>query len=279
MVRQEIVSVCVVHRTRQHDGRLVLFGIPSLLLLSRNATRSDLRNRALQIAKELCPQSIPKLVVCGVTGLRCCECRNKQCEGCELPNDDAPVAFDPGRHLLVLNWNSEECAAAWKGFPEPELHPSVIAARAEGEEKISLRQCFDALQTPQQLSEGNELTCDSCGKKTRATLTERVVSVGSNLLVQLHRFPRRELSDKLDIVVEYEEGFQIAGSSLRLSAVVCHIGARSGSLGTSGSGGHYIAFVRRGDKWFKCNDAVVSKVALEHVLSNRNAYLLLYTKE
>ncbi len=269
-----LISLSCVHRT-QHDGKHILFGTPILLIVDQSKeSASQLKKRVLERLDNLCPGVAPRFVVCGVTGLKCVLCKNKQCTGCDLPLDQ-PLALD-GKHLLVLDWDSNECSSKWKGFLQPTLHPSVVAARAEGEETISLQRCLDSLQAPQILTEGNELSCDMCAQKTLSTLTPRISTTSDHVMFQLNRFPRRELSDKLDIKVEYEPEMEILGELFELMAVVCHIGARTGS---SSGGGHYVTFRKFDSSWLKCNDAVITKIALEHVVSNKNAYLLLYSKK
>ena len=46
-------------------------------------------------------------------------------------------------------------------------------------------------------------------------------------------------------------------------------------LGSSISGGHYVSFVKRNDKWFFCNDDSIKQCSESKVLSN-DAYLLFY---
>ena len=41
------------------------------------------------------------------------------------------------------------------------------------------------------------------------------------------------------------------------------------------AGGHYVVYVRRGAKWFLCNDASIAEVD-EAVVRNCEAYLLFY---
>jgi hypothetical protein len=61
------------------------------------------------------------------------------------------MLLDEKKQLLVLHWDSES-SASWRGFPAPEVHASTVSSRAEGEERISLQQCLEAMQQPQQLS-------------------------------------------------------------------------------------------------------------------------------
>ena len=41
--------------------------------------------------------------------------------------------------------------------------------------------------------------------------------------------------------------------------------------------GHYVSYVRNNNKWYKCDDHIISDTTLEQVL-NTPAYILLYQK-
>lgn len=59
-------------------------------------------------------------------------------------------------------------------------------------------------------------------------------------------------------------------TTYRLLGIICHIG--------SFLGGHYIAYVRRGEQWYLCDDARVVAVSTETV-SQSEAYVLFYQLE
>jgi ubiquitin C-terminal hydrolase len=53
------------------------------------------------------------------------------------------------------------------------------------------------------------------------------------------------------------------------------------------SGGHYWSYVKKGEKWYECNDATVSEVQMDKTLLNSlygdgkksdSAYILFYSK-
>ncbi len=156
-------------------------------------------------------------------------------------------------------------SARWRGPPPPAAHGSVARHREEGEEKKSLEECLAAMERPSQLDEANAVRCDSCGRQSQSFLQSKLEKTGSRLLVQLNRFPRRQLAEKLDIEVTYRTFF--------LSAVVCHVSARAGTA----AGGHYFCYAKKpGGRWLKFNDSFVS-VLPEEKVATKNAYLLLYT--
>ena len=57
---------------------------------------------------------------------------------------------------------------------------------------------------------------------------------------------------------------------MRLNSVVAH-------LGTSLNNGHYIAYVRRNNKWYLADDSFITECNIETVLK-QNAYILFYEK-
>ena len=108
-------------------------------------------------------------------------------------------------------------------------------------------------------------------QKTLQTQFERVPPV---LVLQLNRFvyDRVRLRPvKLDGAVAFKPALEIASARAkrRLVAVVEHQGPNLGR-------GHYVAAVRRGTRWWLCNDARVVPTDEASVLQMR-AYLLFYT--
>ncbi len=91
------------------------------------------------------------------------------------------------------------------------------------------------------------------------------------LLLCLQRFPRRDLSDKIDICVQYPREWERDGVRFALRAVGNHLAARAGG------GGHYTAYRLHAGTWYKFNDSSVS-VLDPAMLVQKNAYLLLYER-
>ena len=54
-----------------------------------------------------------------------------------------------------------------------------------------------------------------------------------------------------------------------LVALISHIG--------SIEGGHYVAYIKHNDKWYKCDDSFICEVEEEDV-KNAQAYMLYYAK-
>ena len=88
--------------------------------------------------------------------------------------------------------------------------------------------------------------------------------MASSVLAQrYHSHGLEEAAGKL----RREEGE--AASKYKLAAVVSHLGTMAG--------GHYVVYVCRGAKWFRCDDASIAEVD-EAVVRNCEAYLLFYKR-
>lgn len=78
----------------------------------------------------------------------------------------------------------------------------------------------------------------------------------------------------IDMAVHIEGGRKRrrANHLYRLTSIICH-------KGSSCLSGHYIAYVRRGSRWFLCNDSLVREVNEDKVLQQTSAYMLFYERE
>ncbi len=76
---------------------------------------------------------------------------------------------------------------------------------------------------------------------------------------------------KLNTAVEYPEQLRLsAEEDYELYGVVSHYG--------SGVGGHYVAYVRVAQRWYRCDDSRVG-FAADRQFIDSNAYLLFYRKK
>lgn len=127
--------------------------------------------------------------------------------------------------------------------------------------------------------------------KYEATKQTQFSSLPRCLVVVLKRFGCNETSCykinhqvtfPLDLEIKQEwcaENLSENIPSYTLTGVIVH----SGSL----SGGHYWSYVKKGEKWYKCNDDTVSEVHMDNTLLNSlygdgkksdSAYILFYSK-
>jgi hypothetical protein len=170
------------------------------------------------------------LRVCNNTGLRCGICKNVQCLGCPFDDhSEAKTSFNP-KQTLVVDWRYE--AGVCKVPQGYKVHESAARAEMEGEEKITLDQCFASQFNS--TSTLDDYHCQACARVVPCASLSHSLCRWPNrfLLVALKRFARRDLSDKIDIQVDYP----LVWRGMVLVSVVCHLASRGGA------GGHYVAY-------------------------------------
>ena len=104
-----------------------------------------------------------------------------------------------------------------------------------------------------------------------------VISKAPRILVlQFNRFiynPQSQRVEKLTHPIKFEKQIELptkeGKKTYTLSSVIEHRGNQIGR-------GHYVSFVRRGEKWYFCNDDRIVSVA-EKEIYEKMAYLLVYT--
>lgn len=68
--------------------------------------------------------------------------------------------------------------------------------------------------------------------------------------------------------VKFYKNINFKGKQYDLRGIIKHIG--------SGNGGHYIAIIKRNDKWYLCDDSRITDVNVDNYLNN--GYIYLYSK-
>lgn len=145
----------------------------------------------------------------------------------------------------------------------------------------SVEGALDAFTQGEELYGDNQYKCDSC-KQKRDAEQRTVIEIAPNvLMVALKRFSyygfgkinsKVSFSEKLDLAPYMaDDAADLEDLEYSLHAVIVHISPFS-------SAGHYIAFVRRGDQWFKCDDSSITAVSAKTVMS-QNVYMLLYQRD
>ena len=145
----------------------------------------------------------------------------------------------------------------------------------------SLEGALDAYTESEELSGDNQYKCDHCKRKRDAEVSS-MLEIGPNvLMIALKRFSyfgfgkintQVSFPETLDLspyMAEDSEDREDLGYSLH--AVIVHISRFS-------SAGHYIAFVKKGDQWFKCDDSSITPVDVGTVL-RQNVYMLMYRRD
>ncbi len=146
----------------------------------------------------------------------------------------------------------------------------------------SIKQALASYTRTETLSPENLVDCASCKVRRQVTKGLKLKTLPNVLTFHLKRFDydrwgRLKRLDKhvefprtLDVSTYMTDGDACPSNAYNLIGIVCHLGASVNS-------GHYLAYTRRGDEWYCCNDARVTKVSEKHVLIQK-AYLIFYER-
>jgi len=131
-----------------------------------------------------------------------------------------------------------------------------------------------------------QYTCRGCGVPTSASKRVQIRKLPAILCIHVKRFGGRNVGGsyveekhegKIDFPLSIDMALYTAETASRrqeeleydLESVVVHHGQQI-------QNGHYFAFCRQGDRWFKFDDEIVSVSTMEEVL-RQEAYLLFYS--
>lgn len=138
---------------------------------------------------------------------------------------------------------------------------------------FDLRNCFQKLFEKEKM----EMKCPGCQKHSLYKQT-KIVKFPRNLIFHLQRFQFtgitfKKLDEKVDFplnLFKLSEFSHISTTPLdyELHAICHHSGSRNG--------GHYWAYVKYSNKWFKLNDSATQQVSDESEIQERTAYILFY---
>jgi ubiquitin C-terminal hydrolase len=119
--------------------------------------------------------------------------------------------------------------------------------------------------------------CDHCRKMTELSQRGRVTVWPQTLLIHLMRFDAQRFDDKAEknqIPVTFPARLRPPGSDVeyQLTAVICHFGNKQ-------SHGHYLSFVHRAGRWWRCDDGAISHAEVQDVLcERRSAYIPVFSR-
>lgn len=149
---------------------------------------------------------------------------------------------------------------------------------------VTVESCLQDFFAEEVLSEGNEITCDSCDAKSLPTKRLRCTQLPQVLVLHLNRLRVFGLYDeKIDTPVVLPSNLDLAA----LDSVEGEVGesnyelvAMSNHIGDS-RGGHYTADVRLEDGWWHFDDAWASKSdnVVEESWESKTAYLVVYRRK
>ena len=144
--------------------------------------------------------------------------------------------------------------------------------------KLTLDQCFESYLKPDFLTGDNKQYCNRCHVLSDAYYTTHIYS-SPNILILILNYDKGILF-KCDVL--FDEYINISKyieakntnvpNRYRLLGAIVHIGPSS-------MGGHFIAFCRgieNREKWYKCNDSLVSESTFSEIKSVGIPYVLFY---
>jgi ubiquitin carboxyl-terminal hydrolase 22/27/51 len=129
----------------------------------------------------------------------------------------------------------------------------------------SIASCVASLFKPEALAD--RLPCRACGRETQWTKETRIARHPKMLCIHLKRFAFDNKPRKIDMDVGLSSTLQIDAVLYDVFGLVSH----SGGIDF----GHYFAFLRLGDCWYKYDDESVSIIEESGIPSN-GSYLVFY---
>ena len=214
--------------------------------------RKDLENN--EISLEKCP-------ICG---------GSSENDFCFLPKEKSKI--------------SELTAIQYKGrflilyaiINSPNSKKNIYSQLTFSNESINISQLLDSYFEKEITDNDNKVYCEVCGINQ---IHERKLNINiSPQYLILHVVRAGNNLNKIGIglnypiildIKEFVSGPTIKNSKYNLYGVIVHEGFNLNS-------GHYYAYCKNNEEWFKFNDSIVTK--LEHPF-NSDAYILFYEKE
>ena len=132
--------------------------------------------------------------------------------------------------------------------------------------------CYGTMEEMINSLESNDVvssSCDTCSFRGRAEKSMKVTDVPRVITFHIKRFDmsNNKIDKAIDVPIRWT--FTRGKKKYALQCFVVHIGGFFG--------GHYICFVRYGDRWFRCDDAMV-KEEPSIAMFLKSAYMIFYTQ-
>jgi len=161
------------------------------------------------------------------------------------------------------------------GPPKGNFPISYKAQIQSNKPKLNLYQCFESFSKPELLSGDNQQYCNSCNQMSNATYITTIYST-CNILILILNYGKGILFecdvdfDEYIDISKYVQQANISPVKYRLLGIIVHIGPSSMS-------GHFIAYCRQDNAWYKFNDSIVSNVTFNEIKnSNGIPYVFFY---
>lgn len=144
---------------------------------------------------------------------------------------------------------------------------------------------YDALEDftkTELIDKDNKVDCPRCKTKRRVSKGMRLATAPSVLVCQLKRFHfNRYGSTRVNKFIEYPLKLEIGDYMSRANKGIPRPYELVGALvhtGTRCDRGHYLAYVKSGNDWYRCSDENVTSVTIEEALKQQ-VYILFYEVE
>ena len=161
------------------------------------------------------------------------------------------------------------------GPPKGNFPMSYKTQIQSNKPKLSLYQCFESFSKPEILSGDNQQYCNTCKQMSNATYITSIYST-CNILILILNYGKGILFecdidfDEYIDISKYVQQANISPVKYRLLGIIVHIGPSSMS-------GHFIAYCRQDNSWYKFNDSIVSNSTFNEIRnSNGIPYVFFY---
>lgn len=131
-----------------------------------------------------------------------------------------------------------------------------------------LGDCFKKFATFETLDGKNRWTCPTCQMKVVAHKRIEIFEVPEVAIFTFNRFKNLQ---KNNTPIKLYPRINLENRHLRLIATVNHYGGLNG--------GHYVAYVSRGDVWYRANDSSICKDDIETILNDSSVFMVIYQIE
>jgi ubiquitin carboxyl-terminal hydrolase 8 len=158
---------------------------------------------------------------------------------------------------------------------------TILSLPVEGN---SLADCLKSYFSVEEMDKDNMWHCDKCNKKVIAKRDIKITDVPCVLIVSLKRFAMRKISRHISIPIQLDIKDYVQSvaretsepTQFTLTGMINHVGGLHG--------GHYNAFAKNGDGWFKYDDTSVDYVNSHNYikqmgLNDQNAYVMIYVRD
>ena len=172
-----------------------------------------------------------------------------------------------GQFCMVLH--CPKCAYASYTFD-----PFVCIPLDLHENLTTLDACLKSYTQGELLDDDNKWECDKCKERVRANRQTKLWKVPKYLIIQLKRFNKK--GRKLSYNIQFPEKLNVREYVHKERNTKCDYELYGISNHTGGlHGGHYFSYCKVNGDWYCFNDAGVSKIERNTIITP-NAYLLFY---